>query len=51
MTFSAIARYEVTAQPGEAGIFDSVAQQAQDNHLPRWLTREAGMAEALIEWF
>lgn len=57
MTFSAIAHNEVTAKPGQAlsrdpnlsvRPVDSVARPARDNHFPRWLTREAGMAEGPI---
>jgi hypothetical protein len=29
---------------------DSVASASVDNRLPRWLNREAGIAEAVIEW-
>ena len=37
---------KVSARPG-----DSIAPEAQDNRFPRWLNREAGIAEAVIEWF
>jgi hypothetical protein len=36
----------VSARP-----LDFVAPEAQGNRFPRWLNREAAIAEAVIEWF